>query len=310
MDYHWKVSFVLNGAKCKKDFTYYRWVVKQLSIKGGKPRIQFSLRFTKRHYQDYWRIFDLAEKKVSKILDTMAPGLFYNLGSPYFPVVADFEVVLENEKQLRAAGQQIPSHGSIRFTYKLLLSPAGFKTTLKQLSKIAKSPNKKILQHSLHLYRRSLSCEDEFDKFFTLWRSFNALYDHFSTGNYETRRILQILQKLGPNDVNYLVKTYSNVPSNSEIALVVARYKYDLFRYLVSRKLVDKRKNNRSHELKKAISTGQQTAILERAVLCLYVVRCNFAHGSDSQIVKDQRLFQVSSTFLAALLMCLQSKLI
>ena len=300
MDYHWKLSFILNGAKCKKDFTYYGWAVKQLPFKGKKPRIQFTLRFIRGHYGDYWRIFDLTQKRVDKILDVMAPGLFYAIGSPFFPTVSNLELTLENEQQLRTAGQRIPSHSTFRFTYNLTLGKTGFKMALQHNSKIGKSPNKKTLRHFLLLYRKGLSCEDEFDKFFTLWRSFNSLYNHFCKGNSETQRIQKILQKLGPSDIAHLIGTYSKVSSNSEIALLVAKCKYNLFGYLVKRNLVDSRKRNRSQELKRAMSTGQQPDILEKAALCLYVVRCNFAHGSDSQIVKDQGLFKVSSTFLAS----------
>lgn len=310
MDYKWKLTFVLNGARCKSNFTYYNWVVKPLPNKSGKPRVRFSLMFTRSRYYDYWRVLDLAEMKVSRILDAMAPGLFYNLGYPFFPTISDLELTLENEQELRVARQKIPSCSSFRFKYNLLLDKVSFKATLRHNSKIVKSSDKEILRHFLLLYRRGLSYEDEFDKFFTLWRSFNSLYNHFCSGTSETQRIRQILQRLDAKDVAYIVGTYSKVPSSSEVRLLLARSGNDLFKYLASRNLVDNRGRNRSLELCRATSTGQQSNILEKAMLCLYVVRCNFAHGSDSQIVKDQRLFQVSSTLLAALLMCLESKLV
>ena len=310
MDYHWKVSFVLNDAKCQNDFTYYNWVVKQLPVKRGKSRVQFSFVFTRRRYDDYWHIHALAEKKVYKILDTMSPGLFYNLGYPFFPMVSDLELILENIQQLKAAGQQIPSHGSLWFKYNLSLSKVGFKSALRRNSRINKSANRRILRHFLLLYRRGLSCEDDFDKFFTLWRSFNALYNHFCKGKYESPKICRILKKLDPRDITYLVGTYSKVSRSSEIGLLLVKHGYNLFKYLANRKLVDSRNRNRSQQLRKAISSGRQEDILEKAMLCLYVVRCNFAHGSDSQIIKDRNLFRICSTFLAALLMCLESKLV
>lgn len=284
--------------------------MRKLSPKGGKPRVRFTLEFTRRRYQDYWRVFDFAKKKGDKILDAMAPSLFYNLGHPYFPVVSNFEVTLKNEAQLRAAGKKVPPHGLLRFKYNLVISPAGLQATLQRNSQIAKSLNVKILRHALQLYRRGLFCEDEFDKFFTLWRSFNALYDHFCKRGTQSQKISQILQRLDSNDIAYLITTYSKVSSNSELAISLVGHNYNLFKYLVSRNLIDNRNRNRSQELGNAISTGQHADILEKAVLCLYVVRCNFAHGSNSQIVKDQMLFTISATFLAALLMCLLSKLI
>ena len=310
VDYQWKITFVLNGAKCNKRFATGGWLVRKLSPKGGKPRVQFTLEFTRRRYQDYWRVFDFAEKKVNKILDAMAPRLFYNLGHPYFPVVSNFELILKNEAQLRAAGKKVPPHSVLRFKYKLVIAPAGLQATLQYNSQIAKSSNDKILRHALHLYRRGLSYEDDFDKFFTLWRSFNALYGHFYKKGSEPQRISQILQRLASNDIAYLITTYSKVSSKSELAIPLAGHNYNLFKYLVSRNLIDNQKRNRSQELGKAISTAQQADILEKAVICLYVVRCNFAHGSNSQVVKDEILFRVSATFLAALLMCLVSKLI
>jgi len=310
VDYQWKITFVLNGAKCNMGFTTGGWLVRKLSPKGGKPRVQFTLEFTRRRYQDYWHVFDFAEKKVNKILDAMAPGLFYNLGHPYFPIVSDLELILKNEAQLRAAGKKVPPHGLLRFKYNLVITPAGLKATIQYNSQIAKSATARILRHALQLYRKGLSNEDDFDKFFTLWRSFNALYDHFYKGRTESQRISQILQTLASNDIAYLIATYSKVSPKSELAIPLAGHNYNLFKYLVSRNLIDNRSRNRSQELGKAISTAQQADILEKAVLCLYVVRCNFAHGSNSQIVKDEILFRVSATFLAALLMCLVSKLI
>ena len=310
MDYQWEASFTLNGAKCRKKFAARGWLVRNLPSKGKKPKVQFVLQFTKRKYQDYWRLFDSIEKRVDEILDTMAPDLFFNLGSPSFPVVSDFELKLKNVAQLLAAGKKVPSHGLLHFTYNLVISPTGLRQTLKRDSQIQRSSNARIIRHALQLYRRGLSHEDCFDKFFTLWRSFNAIYNHFSKRKSEPEQISDALQILNSNDITYLITTYSNVQPNSELAIPLSKNSFNLFQYLAGRKLIDLKNRNRSQELRQAISAGQRPAMLEKAVLCLYVVRCNFAHGSNLQITKDKDLFLVSATFLAALLMCLRSKLV
>lgn len=310
LDYQWEASFVLNGAKCKSKFTTRGWVIRNLPSKGKKPRARFVLPFTRRCYHDYWRLFDSVEKRVNEVLDTMAPDLFYNLGSPYFPEVSDFELELKNTAQLIAAGKKIPAHSRLSFTYNLVISPKGLRKTLKRRSQIQRSPNASIILHALLLYRRGLSSEDRFDKFFTLWRSFNAIYSNFSNKQWEWERVSDVLNKLGPNDITYLIKTYSKVQPSSELALILRKNNLNLFQYLVGRNLIDDKKRNRSQELQQAILTKQELFVLQKVMLCLYVVRCNFAHGYNSQIAKDRDLFLVSATFLAAVLMCFRSALI
>lgn len=240
----------------------------------------------------------------------MAPDFFYNVGGPCFPEVTDFDLQLKNTAQLIAAGKKIPTHGRFSFSCNLVVSPKGLNSTLKRRAQIQRSQNAAIIRHALQLYRRGLSHEDCFEKFFTLWRSFNAIYNHFSKKSGEPRQILDVLNKLDPSDITYLITTYSKVQSSSELAIILRKNNLNLFQYLAGKNLIDNRNRNRTQELQQAISTGQQLLILQKAMLCLYVLRCRIAHGSSSPITQDQHLSLVASTFLAAVLMCFRRALV
>jgi hypothetical protein len=240
----------------------------------------------------------------------MALDFFYNIEGPHFPEVSDLELQLKNTAQLLAANMKIPSHSQLSFSYTLEVNPKGLTNALRRRSQIQRSPNASIIWRALALYRRGLAHEDSLDKFFTLWRSYNAFYDHFSKKKREHERVLDVLNKLDPNDISYLVTTYSKVKPSSELGLILSRSNLNLFQYLVGKNMIDNKKRDRSLELKQAISVGQQILIVKKAMLCLYVVRCNIAHGSSSPIAQDRDLSLVSATFLAAVLMCLRRALV
>jgi len=309
-DYEWKISFVLNGAKCEEKVSEGGWSIHQLSSRNGKERLEFAYRFKTAANEDYEKIYCLAQERVNDLLDAMSAGLFFSLEHVYFPTISDFEVVLENKAELVRMGQPIPSRFTINFKYNLVVSNSGLRTALENLQKLASSPNRDTLRHCLRIYRRGLSYEDSFDKFFTLWRTFNALYNHYSTKRSETERIRETLHELGQNERELLIRTYSKVPDNSELAFTLARHNYDLFTYLASKNLVDDYGNDRSNQLSNALASRQSEDIIIGAILCLYVIRCWYAHASDSDITKDEEIFKVGSVFLAAVLSCFLNKMV
>jgi len=308
-EYVWRISFILNGARCEQAVSGGDWSINELKPKNKKKRVRFTRRFRSTEFQDYWDVYDAAKKQVDEFLDVMSIG-YFSVENVYFPTVSDFEVVLENVGELIQSGQRVPAHGEAKFTYNLLLNNTGLATTLSSVSKISFNPNKDVIRHCLHIYRQGLSYEDSFDKFFTLWRAFNALYNHLSTRSSEVRRIEEALQKFDQNDRDHLIKTYSDFPRNTELGLILASHKFNLFNYLVSNNLVDGYGNTRSQDLRRALLLGQSEDIIRHAILCLYVVRCNYVHGSASQIAKQGNLFTVSSAFLSPLLVLLLNKLL
>ncbi len=308
-DYVWRVSFILNGAKCDRTVSSGDWSIDKLKPKNKKERVKFTRRFKNTKYQDYWDVYGSAEKEVTDLLNAMSIS-YFTVESAYFPIASDFELSLENENELRQTGQRTPSHGKFRFTYRLTLSNSDLEATLKRVTKIASSSNEDIVKHCLTIYRRGLSYEDPFEKFFTIWRAFNAICNHFSTKRSEKQIIEDALQKLSQQDIEHLIKTYSNFTKDSELGLILANHKYDLFNYLVGKNLVNDYGKSRSQELKQALSARQPEEIIKKATLCIYDVRCKYVHGSDSQIMKQERLFTVSSAFLSPLLVLLLYKLL
>ena len=142
-----------------------------------------------------------------------------------------------------------------------------------------------------------------------MWRAFNALYNHFSTRRTQTEKIRESLTNLNQTEIDELVKTYSDVPRDSELAIISSTANFNIFTYFTNRNLIDDRGHNRSRELAQAISSGVSQEIINSTILCIYAIRCKYVHGSESQIINDEGLFHVSSVFLSDLLGKLLSKL-
>lgn len=243
-------------------------------------------------------------------MDSVAAGLFFNINATTFPAVSDVELELQNEIEIIRAKQKLPFRGNLRFTFNTVFTPKNFDNIFANLSAIEASQNKDIIHHSLSLYRQGLSYSDPFDRFFTLWRAFNAVYDFYSPKDGEAARVTDSLStKLDNADLHLLIDTFSNFPHDSEDALILSKYNFNLFQYLVSLNLIDAHGKDRSGELATAIAANSPIDIVNGAVLCLYVLRCTYAHGSDSQIMQKQEVFMVSSTFLRILLSHLINKL-
>lgn len=310
VDYVWKASFVLNGAKCEKPFGKGEWFVEGIGSDNNIPKVKFTKVFRDPTYQNYEIIYNRFKDEMAKVLNSAAAGLFFNIDATTFPAVSDVELELQNEIEIIKAKQKLPFRGKLRFTFNTVFTPKNFDNIFLNLSAIEASQNKDIIHHSLSLYRQGLSYSDPFDRFFTLWRAFNAVYDFYSSKNGEASRVIDTLStKLDNADLNLLINTFSNFPHDSESALILATYKLNLFQYLVGLNLIDVHGRDRSGELATAIANNSPIDIVNGAALCLYVIRCKYAHGSDSQIMQKQEVFIVSSTFLRILLSHLINKL-
>lgn len=308
-NYVWKASFVLTGAKCNMPFKKREWFVENVGSSNNVHKVRFTKVFEEIDYRDYWKVYCQFEDEIDKLLNASAAGLFFNINITNFPTVSDVELTLQNTAELVKAQQKIPFRTSLTFRFNLVFTDQTLDTVLQSLSKIDASQNRDKINHCLHLFRQGLSYSDLFDRFFTLWRAFNSLYNFYSSKRGESSRIVDTLCKLDMPDTTFLVETFSNIPNDCELAVVLAPYKYNLFNYLIGMNLTDEHGNDRSKELAQAVSSGKSEDFIKCTVLCLYVLRCNYAHGSDSQIMQNQEVFKVSSSFLTILLSCIINKL-
>jgi len=62
-DYVWRVSFILNGAKCNRTVSRGDWSIDKLKPQNKKERVKFTRIFKNTKYQDYWDVYDSAEKE-------------------------------------------------------------------------------------------------------------------------------------------------------------------------------------------------------------------------------------------------------
>lgn len=178
------------------------------------------------------------------------------------------------------------------------------------VAEIESSANKDIIKHCLTIFRRGISYEDEFEKFFTIWRAFNAIYNHFSNRRTERNKIEDALQQLDQRDVTHLIQTYSNVTSSAELELILVNHGKNVFNYLASKNIENDYGVNYSQSLSNVITSGNQEEIIKNAVLCIYTIRCKYVHGSDSLLTKEKNLFTICSAFLSPLLILLLMKLL
>lgn len=162
---------------------------------------------------------------------------------------------------------------NLSFPFTFTIEEKNFDAILQNLSRIDACPTKDIIHHSLHLFRQGLSYSDLFDKFFTLWRSFNSLYNHFHPTGHESTRIRETLKRLDTAAVDDLVNTYSDVSMSAELTYILRNHQKNLFNYLATAGLIDDHRNNRSQELADALNSGNHEDILRNATFCFYVLQ-------------------------------------
>jgi hypothetical protein len=310
IDYVWQASFVLNGARCEEPCIVGEWSAEGIRPVEAIPKVKFTKVFREETCDTYECVYDRFEDEMAQVLNSIAAGLFFNIDATSFPAISDVKLKLQNELEIIRDRQQLPFRGNLRFTFNVVFTQRNFPNIFASLRTIDASQNRDLIHHSLSLYRHGLSQSDPFDRFFILWRAFNAIYNFHSSRRGEARQIADTLSsKLDQDDLNLLIGTFSNVPHGSELGFLLAAHTFNLFEYLVSLNFTDRYGRDRSSELAIAIASNRPMEIINAAAVCLYVLRCKYAHGSDSQIMQNQEVFTVSSAFLRILLGHLIEKL-
>lgn len=246
-DYRWEISFILNGARCNGVITRNNWSVEELPPIGRTKRVKVACLQIESSYRDYWAVYNDGEKLRDEFLDAMAAGTLFSLDHIHFPKFSDFQVKLLNEGELVKIGARIPSKSSLTFTYSRVINPSGLQVILTNISKIAAASQTHLLRHMLTLYRKGLTFDDVSAKFFTLWRAFNAFYSNVSNRQHEWERIEDSVNSLNNNDINLLIRDYSNIsPNAGELSIILAGSNGSLYEHLANSNIIDDHNHNRS----------------------------------------------------------------
>jgi len=308
VNYIWKATFILNNASCDRTFHRNGWMIESIPPDHKIRRVKLTKNFEETTCRDYWTVFHDIDTEFAKLLNASMSGLLFYQNLGHFPIVSEKNLELMNTSEIHAAGQEVPIRLTMTVTNTLDLSENHFDAVLRNLRVIENSANRDLIHHCLHLFREGLSHSDYSDKFFTLWRAFNALYNHLSLSRYELTNVKGSIDQLSNDQVDLIIDTFRNVTID-DLRLVLLNQGSNLFNYLANSGCVDDRGNDRSQELQSALTTGNRKDIVRRATLCFYVLRCKFAHGSDQMITQNEALFKAGSYYLSLLLSILINNL-
>jgi hypothetical protein len=308
VNYQWKATFVLTNARCDQPFTRNGWNIEGVQPIDNLNKVKFTKEFEETTNKEYWTVYNEIWEEFEKLLNAAMSGLLFYADLSNFSSVSEKELKLTNSYEIVTANQQLPIRFSMTFTNTLDLSESHFDATLVNLATIEASPNKDLINHCLHLFRQGLTYSDSSDKFFTLWRTFNALYNHFSPSPRESTSIKGTIDQLSTAQVDLIINAFTNVATD-ELRLILAGHQSNLFNYLASAALIDDNGHNRSQELQDALTSSNHKETVKCATFCFYVLRCKYAHGSDQAIIQNEKMFKAGSYFLASLLSILLNKL-
>lgn len=227
------------------------------------------------------------------------------LGWDVRTVVEDFDLELENWRELSAQGKNPPVRFSATFRNTATWNEDSVSEAWDWSKKVACHADAEPVFRILRLLRHSMVEEDEYDRFSKVWRSFNAFYNHLAGGlkSSERSRIDNFAESLMTTSSKWLAAAIQEhwTPKSSiehYLDFVIANRGWNsVMGCFIKQDFTDNQGVNHSESLAAAVSKEHVAGALESALLCLYCERNRVMHGetiSDS----ERDLLYVCAVFL------------
>jgi len=229
----------------------------------------------------------MAREFIDGLLDVLITGANLGYYSSFLKLV-DLGLSCENSQDIVQAGQKIPNYprmGTYEEFQPISIDEPSLVGYLDGARKIRLKVGGKYHQIAT-LLRAGVTASDEYAKFFGIWRSFNAFYNHLIPGDdKDAAKVEKFAKKaLQLHEANGIVDFYNKASIASwgemQLRLVLLGHK-NIFEMLTKARLKSWRGGrNYSSELVKALLSGDPFSILTSSLLCLYSVRNGVIHGS------------------------------
>jgi hypothetical protein len=225
--------------------------------------------------------------------------------------VEDFELQIENRRELQKAGLNPPAKGEFQMRNTSTLTQEFVTSNWSTFSKLSAHKDSEVIFRTLRLLRHSMVEDDEYDRFSKVWRSFNALYNHLAgtRSTPEADRIGNFVSSLcsvGMRPKGWLesvvVECWTPLPKSTPLkhflTLTLGLNNWSsVMDCLIKQTFHDNHGNNLSQSLAAAVAAKDVAKALESSLLCLYVERCKVEHG---EIISEgeRNLLYVCASYL------------
>ena len=216
------------------------------------------------------------------------------LGLDVRTVVEDFDLKLENWRELSAQGKNPPPKVSATFQNTVTWNEGSVSEAWNWSKRVACHGDAEPIFRILRLLRHSMVEEDEYDRFSKVWRAFNAFYNHVAGGRKgeERFRIDDFGKHLIATNSKWLTSAIQDYwTPKSSVAyyldwVLANRGWSSVMDCLIKQTSKNKKGVNDSKNLARAVFKHDTAQVLKSALLCLYCERNKVMHGetiSDSE---------------------------
>lgn len=215
----------------------------------------------------------------------------YRMNATDLSPVQNFDIRCTNIRALREAGQQIPTEFRLNYNVTRNFRPSYLTTILQQYESIMTNSVFPVIDRIIQMFRFARETLDYFVKFDFMWKAFNAFYDYVyeeRTGqNPELAHVPQrqrfrrfVDEVIEAGQATNLVNASSRPIFELNPALLERLRRNSIIDLLINRQLIaGVRRIHYSQNLRNTQTAGNDTETLKAMLDCLYVIRCQIAHG-------------------------------
>lgn len=278
----WKAEFTIAGLDLARDFI--RDGLELMKDKKVEGTVRGVYRFKSSNFSDDAEM--LARKQIDDLLNVLITGA--NLGFySDFPEITDFRITCDNIEDVVRTGGILPSYLPRETAPPVSIDSDSLGKYFDGAKKLRASGYGNVYENISTLLRAGLTASDEYAKFFGIWRSFNAFYNHLDPiSTNEVDRIQTFAKSaLDTKTAQSIIDLYNKPsisgwgPMQQRLLMVGCTNVFDM---LVKANLTSEKGTiNYSTELAKCIGTSTKPLeVLRWALLCLYSVRNTVLHGA------------------------------
>lgn len=281
--YIWKVNFRFNYCELSDIWETNNMILKPASI-DEIPIIEGQITLDTDN-DDLGQVLKLSREQINRILDA------YSVLSGYSLKVQDISPKLVHRPTPPKGPIYAPAISPIRRIIVCIpVKASDFTRSKDLLLKIEARVDKQVVYKIIRWFRRGIESVDVYDKFISLWISFNALYNHsfIPTGRRdfdrsEKNRFLQLVDRLldekeSQETVNSHLKEM-NLLVNTNLTSCDGRINY-------------------SEKLRQSLQNKDHKESIRNAISCIYMVRCDLFHGEKVFTQEEKNLLNNCTSLL------------